>query len=111
MQRLTTGAVLLAALFLSACGAVKIGRINSDPTRFRNRTVTVNGTVVSAMGLLGTGGYQIQDDTGKLYVISSSGVPTKGSRVKVTGTVMSGANVMGHAIGTALREQHHKVKW
>ncbi len=108
-QRWTVAA--LAAILLSACGTVKIGRINADPTRYRNRTVRVAGTVTNAVGILGTGGYQIQDETGRLYVLSTTGVPARGSRVTVTGNVISGANVMGHAIGTAVREQHHKVRY
>jgi hypothetical protein len=110
-DRLLCGVLLLGTIWLAACGSVKIGRVNADPTRFRNKTISVTGTVVSGAGVLGVGGYQIQDDTGKLYVISSSGVPSKGSRVTVTGTVMSGVNILGQSFGTAMREQHHKVKW
>ena len=68
-------ALVLAAVFLSGCGPVKIARINADPSRFRNQTVHVSGTVVNSVGLLGTGGYQIDDGTGRIYVISRSGVP------------------------------------
>ncbi|MCL4401603.1 MAG: hypothetical protein M1436_02915, partial [Acidobacteria bacterium] len=102
---------LLAGLLLTACGSVRIGRITQDPTRFRNRTVHVSGTVVTSFGALGTGGYQIQDGTGSIYVLSSTGVPSKGSRVTVHGTVINGATVFGRSIGTAIREQGHKVKW
>lgn len=104
-------AIVGALLFTSACGAVRINRITADPARYRNRTVSVNGTVVNAVGVLGTGGYQIDDGTGKLFVVSTSGIPAKGTRVTVTGTVISGANILGHSIGTSLREQHHKVRW
>lgn len=100
---------LLAALALAACGSIKIGRINADPTRYQNRTVRVTGTVTSAMGVLGTGGYQIQDDSGKIYVISGTGVPAKGSRVTVKGRVQSGVNILGRSFGTAIREQSHSV--
>ncbi len=101
---------LATAFLLAGCGATKIGRINADPTRYQNRTVRVNGTVTNAVGLLGTGGYQIQDDTGKIYVLSATGVPSKGARVTVTGTVVPGAQVLGTTVGTAIREQHHKVR-
>ena len=100
----------LGALFLSSC-ATKIGRINADPSQFANRSVTVTGRVVNAVGLLGTGGYQVEDETGKIYVISGTGVPSSGSRVTVTGRVQSGVNLMGRSFGTAIREQHHHVKW
>src|SRR5574340_362857 len=103
--------VIAALLLLTACGTVKIGRINADPGHWANRTVRVEGTVTNAMGVLGTGGYQVRDDTGSIYVISGTGVPAKGARVKVTGRVMSGANVFGRSFGTAIREQSHKARY
>jgi len=57
------------------------------------------------------GGYQVDDGSGKIYVLSTgSGVPSKGSRVLVSGTVINGATVMGKSYGTAIREQKHKVE-
>jgi hypothetical protein len=102
--------VLIAAFLLAGCAPLKIGRINADPSRFRNQTVHVTGTVTNSIGVLGKGGYQIEDDTGRIYVISGTGVPSRGSRVTVTGTVIPGAEVLGTAVGTAIRERHHQVK-
>lgn len=102
---------IAAALLLSGCAVTRIGRINADPSHYRNRTVRVNGTVVNSMGVIGTGGYQIQDDTGKIYVLSSRGVPNRGSRVTVTGRVQAGASVFGRSYGTAIMEENHKVHW
>jgi hypothetical protein len=102
--------LLLATLFLSACGSTRIGRINADPTRYQNRDVTVEGTVLNSFGALGAGGYQIQDESGKIFVISTrSGVPGKGSRVRVNGRVQSGATILGKTYGNAIREDHHRV--
>ena len=98
------------ALFLSGCG-VNIARINADPSRYHNRTVSVEGRVTNSFGALGTGGYQVDDGTGKIYVISHSGVPSKGAVVKVRGRVQSGVTVMGKAFGTALFEDRHKVRY
>src|SRR3954447_21398991 len=102
--------VVLAAILLAACAPVTIGRINADPSRFRNRTVRVTGTVTNSVGVMGKGGYQIDDNTGKIYVISGSGVPSRGSRVTVTGRVTPGAEVLGTAVGVTIREQEHRVK-
>jgi hypothetical protein len=107
---LISAPALMAALLLAACGSMPISRITSDPTAFRHRTVNVSGTVVTGAGLLNTGGYQIEDSTGKIFVVSRSGVPARGSHVKVTGTVISGANVLGTPVGTAIHESHHKVE-
>jgi len=102
-------AIFLAEVFLTGCATVRIGRITADPSRFRNQTVHVTGTVINSVGLMGKGGYQIEDDTGRIYVISGTGVPSRGSRVTVTGTVIQGAEVLGTAVGTAIREEHHRV--
>jgi hypothetical protein len=100
----------LAMLVLSGCDT-NIGRINMDPSRYHNRTVRVSGRVVNSVGALGTGGYQIEDGTGKIYVISGTGVPARGSRVTVTGRVQSGVTLLGRSFGTAIREEHHKVRY
>jgi hypothetical protein len=85
-----------------------IARINQDPSRYQNRIVHVNGTVLTSVGFLGTGGYQIDDGTGKIFVLSRTGVPSTGTRVAVTGSVLSGAEVLGRPLGTAIKEQSHK---
>ena len=102
--------IVLAAILLAGCAPLKIGRINADPSRFRNQTVHVTGTVTNSVGLLGKGGYQIEDETGRIYVISGTGVPSRGSRVAVTGRVVPGVEVLGAPIGTTIREVSHKVK-
>ena len=95
---------------LTACGSIKIGHINADPSRYQNRVVHVTGTVTNSVGLLGTGGYQIEDETGKIYVISRRGVPSRGSRVSVTGVVSPGVQVLGNPLGVAIREERHRIK-
>jgi hypothetical protein len=100
----------LSAVFLSACAGTRIGRINADPSRYANQMVTVSGRVTNSVGILGTGGYQLEDETGRIYVISRSGVPSRGSTVKVTGTVTPGVTVLGQPVGVAIREDHHRVR-
>ena len=101
---------LLAALTLSSCGYTKIGRITADPTRYRNRAIRVEGHVTNSFGLLSTGGYQLEDETGKIFVMSNRGVPPKGSKVMVSCSVMEGVTVMGHSYGTAIQEHDHHVR-
>jgi hypothetical protein len=110
-NRMALAAALAAAFFLTACtGAVKIASINADPSRYYKRAVRVDGTVTTSVGILGTGGYQIEDETGKIYVLSRKGVPSSGSRVSVTGSVIGGAQILGTTLGTAIREEHHTVR-
>ena len=102
--------LLAAAILLGGCAPVTIGRINADPSHFRNRTVRVTGTVTNSVGLMGKGGYQLEDSTGRIYVISGKGVPSRGSKVTVTGRVAPGAEVLGTALGVAIREDSHSVR-
>lgn len=100
------------ALFLAGCGTTKIGRIAMDPMRYHNRNVTVEGRVTQSVGAFVAGVYQVEDETGKIYVLSSrGGVPSKGARVKVEGNVTPGLNIMGRSIGLTIRERDHRVKF
>ena len=108
---LTTAFVIPAALLLSSCGSVRIGRLLAEPTRWQNRNVEVEGTVTNSFGAFVAGVYQVDDGTGKIYVISNGPVPTKGARVKVDGTLQSGVTLMGKSYGTALRSNRYRVKY
>ena len=103
--------VLPLALLLLGCGPVKIGRILDEPMRFRDRSVRVEGQVDRSIGALVTGVYQVDDGTGKLYVLSNSGVPRRGSKVSVKGRVTQGITLGTRSFGTILREESHKVKY
>jgi hypothetical protein len=109
MMRIGLMTALAAVLLSTGCASVRIGRINADPSRYRNQTVRVTGTVTKSVGVMGAGGYEIEDETGKIYVISTAGVPSSGSRVTVKGTVVPGAQVLGRTF-TAIRAESHKVK-
>lgn len=103
--------VIPAALLLTGCGSTRIGRILADPARYQNRNVTVEGRVTNVVGAFVAGVYEVQDESGKIYVLSSRGVPTKGARVQVKGNVTPGVNVMGRSFGTTIRESDHKVRF
>jgi hypothetical protein len=110
-MKLKGTSVAVAAVILAGCAPVMtIGRIKADPSRFQNRVVRVNGTVTTSVGLRGKGGYQIEDPTGKIIVISGTGVPSRGSQVTVTGRVVPGVEVLGTAVGVTIREESHKLK-
>lgn len=98
------------ALFLAGCGAVRIGKILDEPNRYRDRTVRVDGTVDLSFGAAAAGFYEVDDGTGKIYVISRNGAPRKGSRVSVKGRVFSGVTVGERSFGTAIREEEHHVR-
>ncbi len=103
--------VPLLAVFLSGCSAVKIGRVLDEPMRYRNRTVRIEGEVDRSFGALVAGVYQVQDDTGKIYVISASGIPRAGVKVTVKGRVQEGITFGNRSLGTVLREESHQVRY
>ena len=105
-------ALTVCTLVLAGCGTTRIGRVLADPMRYQNRSVTIEGRVTGSVGAFVAGGYQVDDGSGKIYVISTNrGVPNKGAQVKVTGNVTPGLNVMGRSIGTVMREHNHRVRY
>src|SRR3954470_382320 len=81
-------ATLLLGLALAACERARIGDINADPGRFMNKEVAVVGTVTQSIGALGRGIYQVDDGSGRLWVLSNGrGVPSKGAKIGVKGRV------------------------
>ncbi len=73
------------ALYLRLFAPTPIHRITSDPKGFDGKIVVVSGTVRQAGGLLGVGAYELEDDTGKIAVVTDAGVPPEGSRLTVRG--------------------------
>jgi hypothetical protein len=104
-------AVCFLGLFLTACDRIKISDIMADPGSFQNKEVSIAGKVTGlSIGALNTGLYEIDDGTGKLYVLSSSrGAPSKDAYVGVKGTIMPTFTFMGRNFVTVLRETDRKA--
>ncbi len=111
-SRTYLAAVLLVilALVLAACESVSINKLLADPARWRNKTVHVHGTVENSMGALGHGAYLLADDTGRIWVISNTGVPARGAKVDVEGVVFEGVQFGGQSLGVAVREKRHHAR-
>jgi len=110
LKRVVYGVLVVAlGLALVACERVKIGDVNADPGRFMNKEVGVAGTVTQSIGALGRGIYQLDDGTGKLWVLSNSrGVPSKGARVGVKGHVVPTITFLGINYATVLEESDRR---
>jgi len=85
--------VASAAVGVAGCAGKSINHVLADPSRYRNREIKVSGNVVNAYSIAGRGVYQIEDRTGRLWVASDRGVPHRGARVSVTGTIREGFNL------------------
>lgn len=98
-------AIVTATLLLTACPSqTNISRINADPGRYRNKEVGIVGTVTDSYGVLGNGAYEIDDGTGRMWVVTRRGIPSRGSRVGVKGYVHNGFSFGGRSYGTVLEE-------
>lgn len=108
-NRIPFYSIVLLSAVLIACGTTKISEINADPARFANKEVSIAGEVVSAFGALSQGAFEMDDGTGRIWVISENyGVPAKGARVRVTGRVQSGITFGGRSFGTVLRQTKNR---
>ncbi len=105
---LAIGLTALTLFVLAGCPTgVHVRDLNNNPGKYFNKEVAVRGHVTNAWGALGEGAYELDDGTGKIWVISTGyGVPQKGATVTVAGNVMQGAALGGRSFGLALRETH-----
>ena len=111
-RSLVLAALLAAAFLLAGCPSrTTINKINADPQRYFDKEVGVAGTVTDSYGVPFVGGaYEIDDGTGKIWVLTERGAPSKGSQVGVKGRVVNGPVYRGRNLGTALRESDRKVR-
>ena len=89
-----------------------IDDLRSNPGRYQNRTVYVDGTVTSSWGipLVPFRLYKVDDGTGEVTVISQgTRTPTRGAHVRVKGKVNEVAVFGGQALGLHLKEEHLSV--
>ena len=102
----------------AACAPTRIDRIIADPSHFRDRQVRVSGAVVDSYSAANRGAYRLGDQSGQLWVVSDRGVPRRGARVTVRGTIREGFNLgaLGDRMslptglsGLVMMESSHKV--
>ncbi len=119
LRRRVSALLVIAAVsaFAAACAGKSINRVLSDPSRYRSEEVRLTGEVIDSYSVASTGAYQIDDGTGRLWVWSNTGVPRKGSRVTVTGTVREAFNLgaLGNLVklpqgAVILMEREHKAR-
>src|SRR5678809_1407447 len=109
MRALRKTAVFLALLsgmiLFTACPSqTNIAKINANPDRYRGKEVGIAGRVTDSYGALGVGAYEIDDGTGRIWVATKLGVPSRGSHVGAKGYVHNGFNFAGRSFGTVLEE-------
>ena len=104
-------AIICATLALTACPSqTNIAKINSDPGRYRGKEVGLTGTVTDSYGIPGYGAYEIDDGTGRIWVVTRRGAPARGSRVGAKGYVRTGITFGGRSYGTVMEETDRRSK-
>ena len=100
--------VLLLGAVLAALGAcaptVRIRDLLDRPQDYDGRTVQVQGTVTRSAGIFGTGAYEVDDGTGKIFVVAQGqGVPREGARTKAKGRFESVFALAGRTIAAIVQ--------
>ena len=104
-------AVLVGTLLVTACPSqTNIARINADPGRYRNKEVAIVGRVTDSYGVLGQGAYEIDDGTGRIWVATRRGIPSRGSQIGTKGYVHNGFSFGGRSYGTVIEETDRRSK-
>ncbi len=100
--------LVISSLAFAGCkGAGSVTKIHTlldDPTRYDHQIVRIAGTVTHSVGILGYGGYSVDDGTGSLTVVTEGGgAPRDGAKVGVEGEFRS-AFTLGTTSGAVLME-------
>jgi hypothetical protein len=78
---------------MAGCERKTINEIKADPSRYANHEVAVAGTVTRSFSVIGKGAYEIEDGTGRLWVVSDRGVPREGAQVIAKGKIRDAFNL------------------
>jgi hypothetical protein len=118
MTRVSRFLIAVALLSLTSACAMSlrsphISDLRHNPGRYHDRSVNINGIVISSWGLplVPFGLYKVDDGTGEVTVLSQGNrTPAKGARVHVKGRVAEVAMFGGQPLGLHLREEKLDIR-
>ena len=101
-------ASLLLGLLLvgmNACSrTIRIRDLLDRPQEYDGKTVQVEGTVTQSAGILGTGAFEVDDGTGRIYVVArGGGVPREGAKTKAKGRFESVFSLLGRTMAAIVQ--------
>jgi hypothetical protein len=114
MRNTLWSVIIAAAVLTGACASMgnrSIAEVQTNPGKFADKTVTVEGVVTTSWGipLVPFKVYRVSDGSGEMLVISDeSRIPGKNARVRVRGEVEEFALIGGRSFGLHLREKSIK---
>lgn len=100
---------LLLVIILLASGCAfreRISEIKHSPQKYQGKQVHIKGKVVETLGIpfVQKGIYEIDDGTGKIWIVSQKRRPARGEKVAVKGKVQTGFSIGEHSFGVAIAE-------
>jgi DNA/RNA endonuclease YhcR with UshA esterase domain len=101
-----------ALLSLASCSGhvTSIKDLMTDPSSYDGKPVQVEGTVTSNVGALGFGAYQVDDGTGTITVVTTTGgAPKEGAKVAIEGKFRSGFT-LGDKSAAVIMEDNRKLR-
>lgn len=100
----------LVLMGLSGCGVSSISSIHQQPQRhWFNATVELEGKVIDRVPLLGAEVYQLQDETGKIWIWTDHSSLKPGERLLVKGKVrFASIPIAGQELGEAYIEEENR---
>ena len=109
--------LLVAVLAMTGCEHKSISEILANPSEYAGKDISIMGSVTRSFSLLGRGAYEVNDGTGKLWIVSDRGVPREGARVVVKGIVQDGFNLSSlvklpeaFSAGLVMIEKEHRSR-
>ena len=114
VKNLVLGFVIASAALSGACASMgerSISEVQTNPGKFHDKTVTVEGVVTTSFGipLVPFKVFRVSDGTAEMLVISDeTRIPGKNARVRVRGEVQEFALLGGRSFGLHLREKSIK---
>ena len=88
-----------------------IATLLNDPGQYDKKIVHVAGKVTHSVGILGYGGYQIDDGTGQITVATkTNGAPREGAEVGVEGEFRSAFTLGTETVAAIIEKQRVTLK-
>lgn len=98
------------AIGVTGCGVTTVRSVHDNPQRnWFNSTVKLEGRVIDRVPLLDAAVYQLQDETGKIWILTTQSSLKPGERLLVKGKVrFESIPIAGQERGEAYIEEHNR---
>ena len=100
---------LIFTFVMSGClfSYIRVSEINDKPQKYQDKRVSIKGKVAETFSVpfVQRGAYQVDDGTGRIWVISPDSVPFRGENVTVKGEVKTSFTIFDRSFGTVIVQE------